>query len=160
MVKGPLEAPYRLLAGLEQQTIDTPIGPDGGTLALDPVLHAFITGVRKAAQDSGFTPGDDVIGLYDMPGIVYALGGRSPGMPWWTMGYPGSRALMERGLSLADPGRVRRAFILQTAASTAWLQSLQPEGIHFPDDYELGGTFTIPYSWAKEEVKWWRPKAR
>ena len=53
-----------------------------------------------------------------------------------------------------------RAYILQTASSTAWLESLAGRGIDFPADYELGGTLTIPFSWTKEEVKWWRPRLR
>jgi hypothetical protein len=161
LVRGPSEAPYRLLTPIAGQTEVTPIGPTPGvTLKLDPVLHAFIMEVRKAAADTGFTPGDDILGFHDMPGVVYALGGRSPGMPWFTMGYPGSRVVMERGLALADRERLQRAYILQVKSSTGWLQSLKPYGINFPDDYELGGTFIIPYSWAKEEVKWWRPKRR
>jgi hypothetical protein len=159
VVRGPLEAPYRLLTGLAGQTEDTSIGR-GATLKLDPVLHAFITDVRKAADASGFRPGDDLLGFYNMPGIVFALGGRSPGLAWYMTGYPGSPLVAARALALADRERVRRAYILQTKASTEWLQSLAPLGINFPDDYVLGGTFTIPYSWAKEEVKWWRPKSR
>jgi len=160
VLRGPLEAPYRLRAGLRGQTEETPIGARGGTLKLDPELHAFITGVRKTAIESGFRPGDDLLGFFDMPGVVFALGGRSPGMAWYTMGYPGSRLVMERGLALAGRERLRRAYILQTTASTEWLQSLRPLGINFPDDYVLGGTFTIPYSWAKEDVRWWRPRNR
>ena len=160
LVKGPLEAPYRLLTGIRGQTEDTPIGAPASIVKLDPVLHAFITDVRRAALDTGFRPGDDILGLYDMPGIVYALGGRSPGTIWWTMGYPGSRTVMERAVALAGPDRLRRAYILQTKASTEWLQSLTPLGVNFPDDYVLGGTFTIPYSWTREEVSWWRPRNR
>jgi hypothetical protein len=160
IVRGQLEAPYRLLTGLRGQTEETPIGAAGSVVKLDPELHAFITDVRAAAERSGFKPGDDLLGLYDMPGIVFALGGRSPGVTWWTMGYPGSRPVMERAIELAGAERVRHAYILQTKSSTEWLQSLAPKGVNFPGDYVLAGTFTIPYSWAKEEVRLWRPKAR
>ena len=160
VMRGPLEAPYRLLAGLRGQTEETAVGAGGGTLKLDPELHAFITRVRQAALESGFRPGDDLLGFFDMPGIVFALGGRSPGLAWYTMGYPGSRAVAERGLALAGPERLRRAYILQTTASTEWLRSLKPLGIDFPGGYVPGGTFTIPYSWAKEDVTWWRPRSR
>jgi hypothetical protein len=160
VVRGAVEAPYRLRGGLRAQTEDTPIGPTGVTLKLDPALHDFITGVRRTADASGFKPGDDLLGFFDMPGIVYALGARSPGQMWYTLAYPGSRIAMERALLLADRERLRRAYILQTASSTSWITSLAATGIRFPDDYVLCGTFTIPYSWADEEVKWWRPKAR
>jgi len=160
IVRGQLEAPYRLLTGVGGQTEATAIGAPASVVKLDPALHAFITDVRAAAEQSGFRPGDDLLGLYDMPGIVFALGGRSPGVTWWTMGYSGSRPVMERAIELAGAARLRRAYILQTKSSTAWLQSLKPKGVNFPDDYVLCGTFTIPYSWAKEEVQWWRPKHR
>jgi len=160
LVKGPLEAPYRLLTGLRGQTVDTQVGDPGSIVKLDPVLHAFITDVRTAAQDSGFKPGDDMLGLFDMPGMVFALGARSPVAPWWMSGYPGSKTVMERAIEVAGVERIRRAYILQTDLSTDWLRSLGSHGVNFPDDYVLVGTFTIPYAWAKHEAKLWRPKVR
>jgi hypothetical protein len=120
LVKGPLEAPYRLLTELRGQTVDTQIGEPGSIVKLDPELHAFITGVRKAALDNGFKPGDDMLGLFEMPGIVYALGGRSPVLPWWISGYPGSRVVLNRAIELAGAERLR-TYILQTELSTEWL---------------------------------------
>jgi hypothetical protein len=160
LIKGPLDAPYRLLTDLRGQTIDTAIGDSGTVLKIDPELHDFITSLRRVADETGFKPGDDVIALFEMPGVVYALGGRSPSLPWWTSGYEGSRTAMARAIEVAGRERVRRAYILQTASSTAWLESLAGRGIDFPADYELGGTLTIPFSWTKEEVKWWRPRLR
>jgi hypothetical protein len=160
LVRGPLEAPYRLLTGLRGQTEDTQIGEAGSIVKVDPEQHAFITSVRAAAQAAGFKPGDDLLGLYEMPGIVYALGGRAPGITWWTMGYPGSPVVMERAIANIGPERIRHAYILQVKSSTAWLTSQSGKGLNFPGDYEPAGTFTIPYSWKKEEVTLWRPKTR
>jgi hypothetical protein len=95
-----------------------------------------------------------------MPGLVFALGGRSPGVTWYVTGYPGSREVLERALSLVPPERLRRAYLLQTTASTEWLTSLDRFGINFPDDYVEHATFTVPYSWAREEGKWWGPRNR
>jgi hypothetical protein len=67
---------------------------------------------------------------------------------------------MARAMELAGAERIRRSYILQTASSTAWLESLGPTGVRFPADYILCGTFTIPYSWAKEDVRLWRPRNR
>lgn len=160
VIGGSLDAPYRMRSGLRLQTHDTEVGAPATRLKLDAEMSAFLTDVRRTAAASGFKPGDDVLGLFDMPGVIFALGGRSPGVPWYTVGYPGSERVNERALGLIGPGRAGQAFIFQTTSSDAWLRTLGSFGIRFPDDYVLCGTLTIPYSWKREQVKWWRPLRR
>lgn len=160
VVEGSLYAPYRLVTPLRQQTHVTAVGVPPTALRLDAELSTFITDLRRVAAESGFKPGDEVLAFYDMPGIVSALGGRSPGIAWYTIGHPGAQIVAERSLALIGPARASQAYLLQTASSTAWLQTLGGYGIHFPQDYVLGGTLTIPFSWKHEDVKWWRPRRK
>ena len=110
------------------------------------------------AQEDGFKPGGDVLGFFDMPGVVFALGGRSPGNPWYNCGYKGSRAFAQKALSLVPPERLKRAFILETSGSAECMPDLAKFGINFPGDYILCGELVIPYPWTKETVRFWKPR--
>ena len=48
--------------------------------------------VSEYKKENDFENGDDILALFDMPGLVYAVGGRSPGRPW----YFGSLKTMEQ----------------------------------------------------------------
>jgi len=149
---GALGAPYRLNTGLAGQTEPTEIG--------SPPTSAFFRQLRAMAASNGFRPGDDVLAFLDMPGIVFALGGRSPGLPRYTSGYPGSEKVAEDALAAAGGGRITRAFLLQTSNSDEWLRGLRGLGIEFPGGYVLCGQWRIPYTWSNEQVRLWRPVTR
>jgi hypothetical protein len=160
IVSGCLYGPYRLNTGLLGQTQATEIGYPRTILKLDPETSEFFNRIREMAQENGFKPGDDVLGFFDLPGVVFALGGRSPGYPWFYPGgfYKGARAFAEKALSLVPPERLRRAFILETSGSAEHMPDLAKFGINFPGDYILCGELAIPYPWTKETVRFWKPR--
>lgn len=160
IVSGCLYGPYRLNTGLLGQTQATEIGYPRTILKLDPETSEFFNRIREMAQENGFKPGDDVLGFFDLPGVVFALGGRSPGYPWFYPGgfYKGARAFAEKALSLVPPERLRRAFILETSGSAECMPDLARFGINFPGDYILCGELAIPYPWTKETVRFWKPR--
>jgi hypothetical protein len=61
------------------------------------------------------------------------------------------------GLRAAGARRVSRAFILQTSESDAWLRTLSPLGIRFPDGYVYCGTVIRRFHGVGFELKLWRP---
>ncbi len=159
VISAGLFAPYRLNTGLLDQTQATEIGYPPTILKLDPETSKFFNRLRQMAQENGFKPGDDVLGFFDLPGVVFALGGRSPGNPWYFgCGYKGSRAFAEKALSLVPPERLKRAFILETSDSAGCMPDLEKFGINFPADYILCGELMIPYPWTKETVRFWKPR--
>jgi hypothetical protein len=158
IVSGCLYGPYRLNTDLWGQTQATEIGYPPTILKLDPKTSEFFNRIRLMAQEHGFKPGNDVLGFLDLAGVVFALGGRSPGFPLYTGGYKGSRAFDEKALSLVPPERLKRAFILETSGSAEWMPDLAKFGINFPGDYILCGELTIPYPWTKETVRFWKPR--
>jgi hypothetical protein len=159
IVGGAYEAPYRVRAGgLGQQTQVTEVGYPSTRLKLDPQLGTFLTDLRRLASVNGFRPGDDLIALFDMPGVVFALGGRSPGTPWFSVGYPGSLIVNERALTTAGASRVKQAFLLTSVRGADWLQGTRAlAGIPFPEGYVLCGSTTVPFAWGAEDVRLWRP---
>jgi hypothetical protein len=161
IIRGAYEAPYRVrVGGLALQTQDTEVGYPATRLKLDPQLGTFLTDLRRLVSDNGFRPGDDVIALFDMPGVVFALGGRSPGTPWFSFGYPGSLIVNERALAATVPSRVKQAFLLTSVKGHEWLQgTAAPAAIPFPKGYVLCGSLTVPFTWGAEELRVWRPVA-
>jgi hypothetical protein len=159
IVAGIRKQPYGLHEGLTRQTEVTSVGVPASSLLLDPETHRLVVELQRLARESGFREGDDLLAFYNMPGLVYALGGRSPGLPWFTSGLPGSRVVNEMGLRAAGVDRISRAFIVQTPDSDAWLRTLSPLGIAFPDRYVYCGTVIRRYSGLVLELKLWRPAA-
>ncbi len=171
IVAGSLTAPYRLDGGLPSQVVPTDVGFPATSLRLDPDDASFFRKLRSMAASCGFKPGDNVLMFFDGPGIVFALGGRSPGIPWYSAAYPGSRAVAERSLRAVGVEQVAKSLLIvvpketlgrigppsERIATEEWLHGLGPLGIHYPANYNLCGSVTIPYAWSKQELKMWYP---
>jgi len=144
---GMLWAPYLQLGNMFSQhiplTIGAPMKP--AQLLVDAPSAAYIKGIRTALYGAGFHAGGPILALYDAPGLVYALGGISPGNPW----YPGFQnqeirncdALAKTHLDL------HRAFILLNQVPSASMKAcLAEHGLHFPADYVLIHEAISPFS--------------
>lgn len=157
IVGGTVTASYGLPEGVLRQTVATSVGSPSTRLSLDPETHRLIVDLQRLTSACGFREGDDLLAFYHMPGLVYALGGRSPGLPWFTQGLRGSRAVNDMGLEAAGAGRLSRAFILQTPESDPWLRTLAPRGIEFPARYTRCGSVTRRLRGLTSELTLWRP---
>jgi hypothetical protein len=91
-----------------------------------------------------------------MPGLVYALNARSPGGPWYTVGYPGSEQANGLLLRLADLKRVRSAIVLTMEDHTAACRLLESRGVKFPGSYEFVDELVWPAT--RERLQMWRPR--
>ncbi|WP_214170142.1 hypothetical protein [Geoanaerobacter pelophilus] len=158
IVTGSFNDPYRLLTGLSGQTQATQVGYPATTLKLDPMTSEYFNQVKALAHKSGFKPGDDVIGLYDLPGVVFAIGARSPALSWF-IGNPrkSPAATAEKALSFADRERLKHAFILQSSKSDRIMPDLAKFGLNFPSGYMLCGEVNNPYDSAEGTVRLWKP---
>ena len=150
--------PYRLNAPMSQQIEHTTIGVPARDLMLDAATSRFFVSMRQVAADCGFRPGDDVLGFFWMPGVVFALGARAPGGTWFSAGYPGSRAVNEKLLASLPPERLHRAFILHKVASPEAMPDLAAHGIDFPAGYRRCGGATWPLT--GQDVIMYRPAGR
>lgn len=133
--------PYRVAGGARpNQNVTTPIGVPATNLRLSPETHDFIVNTRSALVEHGFKPGDDLLVLFDLPGFVFAMGGVSPGYPWYFAGDRNSLALDRMRLEFIAPARRKRAFIVRNALDQDWndfLPDLRAVGLNFPTDYQL-----------------------
>ena len=154
------ESPYRLNTDLAAQVVDTETGSPPSRLRLDEASHAFFVEMGRMAAACGFTPGEDIVDLTGQaPGLVFALGGLSPGSAWYAGGSPGSDEAAEHNLSLVPDERRRRAWLLASSPGSRFAIEPAPVlrtfGIAFPEDFERCGAGVWPL--IPLEIQLWRP---
>lgn len=79
-VEHQLFRPYGLPSPLYQQVHETRLLPG---LRVDAATKTFLEDLDVRLAGAGFEPGDPLIALDFMPGLVYALGATSPGLPFY-----------------------------------------------------------------------------
>jgi hypothetical protein len=154
ILSGSLYYPYRLVRPLSAQVVPTNIGNPATTLRMDVPTSAFFAALNRAGRDCGIGPKSYVLGFYDVPGIVFALGARSPGVPWYTGGYPGTLDVATRIVSWIPGGVLREAFVITTDSGS--VPELQDQGAEFPQGFHLCSEIESPYG-AKPLLKIWKP---
>lgn len=153
---GSFLRPYRLPQPLWTMHEATPIGHPASQLRLDPASARFVHDLQNLLNQADYQPGDDLLALFDMPGVVFALGGKSPGRPWYFPNY-GEQGERENLASLRIAGRERisRSLILQSNNDPRIAEYLASLDLRFPEDYQYIGQAWQPYrNWS---VAVWRP---
>ncbi len=155
---GSIAAPYRTAAKWEQ-VVPVEVGVPGTVLKLDAATAACIEGTKSALQGAGFQPGDDILALYGLPGLVYAVGGVSPRKPWFfdDHGPEGDEANL-RSLKWIPAEGIKSALVFQTNADPRVPKQLAECGVDFPSGYEKIGQATVPFKNRHLEI--WKPKTR
>jgi hypothetical protein len=127
-----LASPYRLAAPIDLQSLPTGIGPRS-TLKLDQRTRQFIQTLQSDVATRGFCRDDLAIDLSgEVPGAVFAIGGRMPVFPWIFAGYPSSHRLAGEYLKMVGPERLRRAWlILGTGGHSLKKEEWEGLGLNF-----------------------------
>ncbi len=127
------------------QTIPVEVGVPGTVLKLDLASVECIQKTKTILASAGFQPGDDILALYGLPGLVYAVGGVSPQRPWFFDNY-GERGHEEnlRALKRIPVERLSKSFIIQTKSNQIAGEQLKSCGVSFPESFEHIGTLSIP----------------
>jgi hypothetical protein len=155
IVTGYQVSPYRLHTGILQQTNITAIGDPETRVRLDEQTGQFIDKIRRSAYAAGFRPQDDVLALFNMPGVVYSLGGHSPTVAWYHAGYRGSKEVNEFLISLVSHERLARAYILQKEGNPEAFPDLSRAGLDFPRRYRQVAEAIWPLT--GQRVQLWKP---
>ncbi len=83
-VQGLILHPFGVPTSLFSQTELLATSGDLRGLRVDWQTAQFFRVTRRfVLEDAGFYPGSPIIAAYDLPGLVYVLGGVSPGAPWF-----------------------------------------------------------------------------
>lgn len=134
-----LERPYGLPSPLRQQ-----IHPVEGLpgLRVDAATRSFLEGVRRAAERGGYRPGDAVVALDFMPGLVHYLDARSPGFPF----YPFDRDA-QACWAIERAHEERPPFLILGQDMTIGLRDCI-RSFSFPDDFRRLAVLANPYEFA------------
>ncbi len=153
---GFVREPYRLAAPLTEQRYPTEVGEPASVLKLDGATSQFLKRLRQTLAAGGFQPGGDILGLFDLPGVVFAAGGASPGRLWYFGNYAGEEESNRRLLASVGPDRLRRAWILQTDHDPRVASYLAAAGVQFPAEYEYQTELIHPFrGWS---IQVWAPR--
>lgn len=153
-INGHILHPYALRTNLFEQDTPTAIGSPATILLLDGPTSAFIRESRQALDANGFKPGDDIFAFFNLPGLVFALGGRSPIIPWYFGRIYNGDAIEESYMAEAGEERRRRAWIITQADVTVFREHFHRGGLEFPEDYSVIGRLTNPSD--ALDVKIWK----
>lgn len=85
--------------------------PDGKSVYLSPHQQQMLTALQAELKRLGYSPGDPLVAIGDLPGVVYLLGGWSPGTAWYFAYNPGSSRYVEAVLA-AIPAEIRKKSFL------------------------------------------------
>lgn len=147
--------PYRLHGGFADQNVSVVIGTPPVTIKVDAATAQFFRKMRELAREAKLEPGSDVIGVARLAGVVFALGARSPGMPWYFSGYPGSRPANDMILGYVEVTRRERAFLMVKGGDESAVPLQIAPGRAFPGGYLAIGSATWPAT--GESVTLYRP---
>ncbi len=128
--------PYGLPSPIYRQVYETPLLPG---LRVDVATKKFLEDLHDRMTEAGFMPGDPVIALDFMPGLVYAVGGRSPGLPFFHFEKAGQNCWAIERAKL-----VRVPFLL-LGQDMSLDQHACIHAFAFPEQFRLAGALSNPY---------------
>lgn len=144
-ITGFVLTPYRTAAKWTQ-TVPVEVGVPPTILNLDPASAECIDKTKAALADAGFKPGDDILALYGVPGLVYAVGGVSPERPWFFDSEGSSEdANNLRALRRIPKERISKAYILLKDNDSRAFNQLLESGIAFPRLYKQISLINFKY---------------
>jgi hypothetical protein len=155
---GHFMSPYMFQPSLWKQTQAVEIGSPSTTIKVDPALGAFLTDIRSTLDKNGYEPGDDVFGFFNLPGVIFAIGARQPGAPWYFGTWYHDDDTDGGKLRRVALIRRQRAWIITQADVSMFRPQFLKCGIDFPDGYVKIGQTMNPTTGL--EIGIWKPHAR
>lgn len=127
------------LGNLHLKTVPTKVGFPSTTMLFDKTTHDLIENLTSLAVNNGFQPGDNIIANY-FPGMVFAMGGRTPGYNLMIF-HP--EVFTAEVFKLLDIARLKKSWVLVTESDLdTYSQVLLNVGINFPANYKYIGSAT------------------
>jgi hypothetical protein len=134
-VRHHLVAPYGLPSDVTQQ-VHAVDGLPG--VRADAATKAFLESVAAALREGGFRPGDPVLALDFMPGLVFYLGGTSPGFTLYVFDNPRLNCFNVNRFYRKPPYLILGRPMLREQADCI-------EAFSFPDDFRPLRSVRFPY---------------
>jgi hypothetical protein len=150
--------PYMYQPSLWKQTESVEIGFPATRLKVDPALAAFIREARTALDANGYKPGDDVFGFFNLPGVIFSIGAKEPGAPWYFGTWYHQENIDEIKLQRVPLKRRQHAWIVTQADLSQFRPLFLKCEIDFPDGYTRIAKTINPTTGL--EIGIWKPRSR
>jgi hypothetical protein len=120
---------------------------------LDPASAECIEKTKAALAAAGFKPSDDILALYGLPGLVFAVGGVSPQKPWFfdDHGETGDQENV-RALKRIPFDRLKGAFVFRTNRDERVDYQLGHCGVSFSNNFQVIDQVNIPFKNRSVEI--------
>jgi hypothetical protein len=148
--------PYMYQPSLWKQTRPVETGFPPTKLRIDPDLAGFLLHIRAALNANGYKPGDDVFGFFNLPGVVFAVGAKEPGAPWYFGTWYHQENVDEIKLERVPLKRRQAAWIVTQADVRQFRPEFIKSGIDFPDSYTKIAQTINPVTGL--EIGIWKPR--
>lgn len=98
---------------LERESETLRFGPEAGRLRVNAQLNLDLEKLSGVLVSLGFQTGDGVVAISEVPGLVYLLGARSIGVPWYQGWQEDVRIRSARAiLAVVDPADLAGAWLI------------------------------------------------
>ena len=165
-VSGYLFHPYRQQSPLFKQTETVSHLPKGEGLKFDVPTAAFLTEITQLYRAASPSPNQPIVALYDLPGLVYLLGGISSGTLWYQEfqdadGIGGVNMIPQfptqtPAISNGSQSQPAKPFLLLQETLRADVDQVLRSRLGYPTSYRLVGSVKSPYD--GHEISLWIPK--
>jgi len=157
LFNGQIIHPYSMTNDLRNQNTPTIIGQSGSVLLLDKPTSQFIETTQEILKKNDFQPGGDIFAFFNLPGLVYAVGGRSPVVPWYFGRIYVNNPVEEIYIRNAGAQRRAHAWVITQADAPNFRQHYLNANFNFPDDYLEVGALKNPATGM--DIRIWKPRA-
>lgn len=154
-----IAAPYRQTASLDLADREIDLGHLGGRLRVTADLANYVEQSRALARKEGLADGAWILDFTGRsPGLTYILGGKTPGIPWWIGGYPGTTEMLTYAIKSVDCEVLLSAWLITEPGSPIALSPaiLNSFGASV-EDYEAMVQLNPPTGWGVPQLLM-RPK--
>jgi hypothetical protein len=154
-----LEHSYRI-GNVWEANIPVASGKEAGQLRLSRDMAAFTDAFCAELQANGFREGSPVVGISDLPGLVYLAGGTSPGVPWFFGHHPShAKSFITKVLSSLPEDVLARTWVFRRSGTLlpGSVESFWPTASTVPVPRKVGGVSGYVWEGKKEEVEIFAP---
>ncbi len=148
--------PYMYQPSLWEQVEPVEIGFPPTRLRVAPPLAAFFREIQTSLVANGYKPGDDVFGFFNLPGVIFGIGAKEPGSPWYFGTWYHQDNVDEIKLDRVPLKRRQSAWIITQADVRRFRLDFLRSGIDFPDGYIKIAQTTNPGTGL--EIGIWKPR--
>jgi len=154
-VSSALLGMYRL-GSVFSQTEEVSLGPERQRLMVSPEIKNAIEPLGKFLAQEGFHAGNPLIAVDSLCGVVYLVGGRSPGMPWF---FRDQTTFLRKTLEILPKETLQRAWLLVRSSSASAQPSVWWPGDLVPEPNAMD-PWSAKWDGQNEEFRLYRPTQR